>query len=339
MSEFEEQASKKHRTTDDTQLEQLKRFTVIVADTGEFAAMQQFSPQDATTNPSLILKAAQNPAYSTLIDQAVTYAKENTNKWNLHSNEELVAFILDKVSVNFVGEISKIVPGYISVEVDARLSFNTQATVERARRIIALCHELGIGKERILIKIASTYEGIRAGEILQREGISCNLTLLFSLVQAAACAEAGITLISPFVGRILDWYKAKTGMTYTAETDPGVLSVKKIYQYFKKFDFHTIVMGASFRNVGEIQALAGCDRLTIAPSLLDELKKSHEHLDRQLFPETAAKEYVGDRIPVDESSFRFLLNEDAMATEKLSEGIRAFVADIIKLETIIKNKL
>ncbi len=235
MSGFEQQ----------TALDQLKQFTVIVADTGEFASMIQFSPQDATTNPSLILKAAQNPEYGALIDSAVSFAIDNREKYTAGDASEsaLLGLAIDKVACNFVAEISKIVPGFISVEVDARLSFDTEKTVARARRIIALLGEMGIVKERILIKIASTYEGIRAGEILQKEGIQCNLTLLFSIVQAAACAEAKITLISPFVGRILDWYKAKTGTAYTAETDPGVLSVKKIYQYFKKYDYHTIVMG------------------------------------------------------------------------------------------------
>lgn len=331
MSGFEGQSS--------TALDQLKQFTVIVADTGEFSSMIQFSPQDATTNPSLILKAAQNPEYGALIDSAVAYAIEHRAKYTADSEDALLGLAIDKVACNFVGEISKIVPGFISVEVDARLSFDTDKTLARARRIIALLAEMGIAKERILIKIASTYEGIRAGEILQNEGVQCNLTLLFSIVQAAACAEAQITLISPFVGRILDWYKAKTGTAYTAETDPGVLSVKKIYQYFKKYNYSTIVMGASFRNVGEILALAGCDRLTIAPSLLDELNKSHDTVVRKLIPEEAAKEYVGEKIAVDEASFRFALNEDAMATEKLSEGIRSFVADIIKLENILKTKI
>lgn len=225
-------------------LEQLKKHTVIVADTGEFASMIQFSPQDATTNPSLILKAAQNPEYAHLLDAAVHYALEHQEKFGVTGDEAaLLNLAIDKVCVNFVNEISKIVPGYISVEVDARLSFDTQATVLRARRIIALLAEMGIPKERVLIKIASTFEGIQAGAILQKEGVQCNLTLLFSIVQAAACAEAGITLISPFVGRILDWFKAKTGTAYTAETDPGVVSVKNIYQYFKKFGYNTIVMG------------------------------------------------------------------------------------------------
>ena len=314
-------------------LEQLKAFTVVVADTGEVSSIRKFGPQDATTNPSLILKAAILPEYQALVDSAIDFGKSSSS-----DPAERLNLAMDQLAVNFGTEISKIVPGYVSTEVDARLSFDTDATVARARRIISMYAEKGVDKSRILIKIASTYEGIRAGEILQREGITCNLTLLFSLVQAAACAEAGITLISPFVGRILDWHKAKTGSTYTSLTDPGVLSVKMIYQYFKKFGYHTIVMGASFRNIGEIVALAGCDRLTIAPALLDELAASTTHLDQALDASQGAL-FPGDRIPVDEASFRFQLNEDAMATEKLSEGIRAFAADIRKLEDIVRPRL
>lgn len=236
----ESPASKKARVSEENSLDQLKKVTVVVADTGEFSTIKQFSPQDATTNPSLILKAALVPEYQPLIESAVKYAKENGADL---SSEEKLALAVDKVAVNFGVEISKLVPGYVSTEVDARLSFDTQATVTRARRIIAMYKEMGVDKSRILIKIASTFEGIRAGQILQQEGVSCNLTLLFSIVQAAACAEAGITLISPFVGRILDWHKAKTGNTYTSETDPGVISVKGIYRYFKKFGYDTIVMG------------------------------------------------------------------------------------------------
>eukprot|EP01038_Epipyxis_sp_PR26KG_P004396 gene4396-6217_t len=319
-------------------LDQLKKYTIVVSDTGEFSSIRQFSPQDATTNPSLILKAAMLEEYSALVQDAIHYGKSNylveiSDSASTEEKEKCrLALTLDKLAVNFGLEISKIVPGYISTEVDARLSFDTNETVARARRIIKLYEESGVSKDRVLIKIASTYEGIQAGKILQQEGISCNLTLLFSIVQAAACAEGGITLISPFVGRILDWYKAKTGKTYTAEDDPGVLSVKNIYQYYKKFGYNTIVMGASFRNIGEIISLAGCDRLTIAPSLLEELKSSHATLEQKLNPTTSGALYVGDRIPVDEASFRFALNEDAMATEKLAEGIRSFVSDLIKLE-------
>jgi len=331
----ESPAAKKSRISEDTSLDQLKRVTVVVADTGEFATIKQFSPQDATTNPSLILKAALVAEYQPLIDSAIKYATEHGAKL---SDKERLALAVDKVAVNFGVEISKIVPGYVSTEVDARLSFDTNATVDRARRIIGLYKELGVDKSRILIKIASTYEGIRAGEILEKEGITCNLTLLFSLVQAAACAEGSITLISPFVGRILDWHKAKTGATYTAETDPGVISVRNIFHYFKKFHYKTIVMGASFRNSGEIRALAGCDRLTIAPSLLDELSKTSEAIVQHLDSKNSATVYDGDRIVTDEASFRYALNEDAMATEKLAEGIRAFAADIVKLEDILKAK-
>jgi transaldolase len=240
MADSTDPPAKKLRTDRPSSLDQLKAFTVIVSDTGEFSSIQKYSPQDATTNPSLILKAAQIETYVALIDDSISYAQE---KGKSLSEDERLGLALDKVAVNFGCEIAKIVPGYISTEVDARLSFDTDATVDRARRIIALYEEMGVDKSRILIKIASTFEGIKAGQILEKEGVRCNLTLLFSLIQAAACAEAGITLISPFVGRILDWFKVKTGKTYTAEEDPGVLSVKKIYQYFKKFHYSTIVMG------------------------------------------------------------------------------------------------
>lgn len=328
-------ASKKIRVSEQNSLEQLKKVTTVVADTGEFSTIKQFSPQDATTNPSLILKAALVAEYQPLIDDAIRYAKSKEE--NIDTQ---LAIALDKVAVNFGAEISKLVPGFVSTEVDARLSFDTNATVERARRIIEMYKELGIDKSRILIKIASTYEGIRAGEILQKEGITCNLTLLFSIVQAAACAEAKITLISPFVGRILDWYKAKNPTTvYTSETDPGVVSVKNIFCYFKKFGYDTIVMGASFRNTGEIRALAGCDRLTIAPSLLDELAKSEEAIVQHLKADDSAARYVGNKLDTSEAAFRYALNEDAMATEKLAEGIRGFAADIVKLENILRAKL
>lgn len=319
-------------------MEQLSAVTIVVADTGEVQAIEKYHPTDATTNPSLVLKAAALPEYAHLIQDAIQYGKTTTKYDNRDYNDKL-DIIMDKLAVNIGAEIVKIVPGYVSTEVDARLSFDTKKTVARARRIIEMYEEMGISKSRILIKIASTYEGIRAGEILQKEGVSCNLTLLFSLIQAAACAEANITLISPFVGRILDWYKAKTGQTYTEETDPGVLSVKTIYNYYKKFNYNTIVMGASFRNIGEIKALAGCDRLTIAPALLEELKNNQDVLEKQLDATTAKSKYEGDKLHVDEASFRYALNEDQMATEKLSEGIRGFAADIIKLENIIKGML
>ena len=329
------QSSKKAKIS--SALDQLKEFTTVVADTGEVSAINQFKPQDATTNPSLIFKAAQLPEYSSLLDKAIAYAKANKD---VKTDGERLDLAMDCLAVQFGAEISKIVPGYVSTEVDARLSFDTEQTVERARRIIKMYEEMGIDKSRILIKIASTYEGIRAGEILQKEGISCNLTLLFSLVQAAACAEAGITLISPFVGRILDWYKKSTGQTYDQHTDPGVASVKTIYNYYKKFGYSTIVMGASFRNTGEIHELAGCDRLTIAPALLTQLGEDTEtKLSRKLNAEDKMAQEGVTKIAVDEKSFRFTLNQDAMATEKLSEGIRGFSADLVKLEKIVAAKL
>lgn len=327
-------AAKKQKT-DGTQFDQLKQFTTVVADTGEVQAIARLSPQDATTNPSLIFKAAMLPEYQGLVDDAIAYAKAAPDL----SDSDRLGLAMDKLAVNFGAEITKIVPGYVSTEVDARLSFDTEATLHRARRIIALYQEMGIDKSRILVKIASTYEGIRAGEILEREGITCNLTLLFSIVQAAACAAANITLISPFVGRIMDWYKNKTGQTYVGEEDPGVQSVRTIYTYFKQHGYSTIVMGASFRNTGEILCLAGCDRLTIAPALLDQLIASNEPVERVLSPEISATQAPIAKLAVDEKSFRYALNEDAMATEKLAEGIRGFAADIIKLEKIVSERL
>ena len=349
-----EQESKRARNGEKSALEQLKEFTVIVADTGEFSAIKTYHPQDATTNPSLLLKAAILPEYKPLVDDAVTHALESGG-----SEHEQLDLAMDYLSgqplslslsppipphrhlphhtssytpchtVSFGKKIAEIVPGYVSTEVDARLSFDTDATVARARRLIALYAAIGIDKQRILIKIASTYEGIRAGEILQREGINCNLTLLFSLVQAVACAEAGIRLISPFVGRILDWYKAKhPSRDYVGEEDPGVTSVKQIYRYFKKFGHHTIVMGASFRNSTEILCLAGCDRLTISPALLEELQnKTDIVVERKL--DSSSTEYPGEKIPVDEKSFRYALNHDAMATEKLAEGLLVSIYSIL----------
>lgn len=335
MSGFSsEQPTKKARVEGASQLAQLAAVTNVVCDTGEVSAIQKFTPEDATTNPSLIFKAALLPEYAHLVDGAIRYAAAHPGTF-----EEKLSIAMDKLAVNFGAEITQIVPGYVSTEVDARLSFDTQETVARARRIIDMYKEVGIDKSRILVKIASTYEGIRAGEILQREGITCNLTLLFSLVQAVACAEAGITLISPFVGRIMDWFKAKTGRNYVGAEDPGVISVQTIYGYFKKFGYNTIVMGASFRNKDEILNLAGCDKLTIAPSLLQELKDSFDDVPLALSPDAAERLYPGGRIAVDEASFRWALNEDAMATEKLAEGIRNFAVDIVKLEDIVRQKL
>ncbi|HRE83701.1 MAG TPA: transaldolase, partial [Opitutaceae bacterium] len=304
-----------------TQLEQLKAFTKVVADTGDFATIKEFTPQDATTNPSLILKAAGMSGYGFLVDQAIKDSGATAS----------VGTVIDRLLVLFGLEILKIVPGRVSTEVDARLSFDTESTVAKAREIIALYKAAGISKDRVLIKIASTWEGIKAAEILEKEGIRCNLTLLFSFPQAVACAEAGVQLISPFVGRILDWYKKSTGKDYAPAEDPGVRSVAAIYSYYKKYGYRTEVMGASFRNKGEILELAGCDLLTIAPSLLAELAASSEPVTRKLSVADAAKDPQA-KVTFDEKSFRFALNEDAMATEKTAEGIRTFSADSVKLE-------
>ena len=315
-----------------TQLDQLKQFTTVVADSGDFATIKQFAPQDATTNPSLIFKAAQMPEYQFLVDKAIA---DNRAKF---SGDELLANVLDDLLVLFGTEILKIVPGRVSTETDANMSFDTEALVAKGRKFIELYKGQGIPRERVLIKIASTWEGIRAAEILQREGINCNLTLLFSLAQAVACAEAKVRLISPFVGRIMDWYKAKEKKEFAPAEDPGVLSVKEIYSYYKKFGYATQVMGASFRNVGEIQELAGCDLLTISPQLLGELQKSSAPLTRKLSPEMARDSRI-EKLPLDEKKFRWLLNENAMATEKTSEGIRLFNADAQKLAGLVAAKL
>jgi transaldolase len=315
-----------------TQLDQLKQFTVVVADTGDFASLKQFAPRDATTNPSLIFKAAQMPEYQFLVDKAIA---DNKAKF---SGKELLAHVLDDLLILFGAEILKIVPGRVSTETDANMSFDTDALVAKGRKFISLYEAKKIPRERILIKIASTWGGIKAAEILQRDGINCNLTLLFSLAQAVACAEAKAKLISPFVGRIMDWYKAKEKKDFAPAEDPGVISVKEIYSYYKKFGYATEVMGASFRNVGEIQELAGCDLLTISPQLLAELQKSEAPLARKLSPEIARDSKI-EKIPLDEKKFRWLLNENAMATEKTSEGIRLFNADAVKLEQFIATKL
>ena len=319
-------------TTTESQLDQLKKITAVVADSGDFATLKQFAPQDATTNPSLILKAAQMPEYQFLVDKAIA---DNQSK---SAGDELLPRVLDELMILFGLEILKIVPGRVSTETDANLSFDTDALVAKGRQFISLYQQQGIGRERILIKIASTWEGICAAEILQRDGINCNLTLLFSLVQAVACAEAKVRLISPFVGRIMDWYKAKEKKEFAPAEDPGVVSVKEIYAYYKKFGYATEVMGASFRNVGEIQELAGCDLLTISPQLLGELKGNASPLPRKLSPEIARDSKI-EKIPLNEKKFRWLLNENAMATEKTSEGIRLFNADALKLEQFIAAKL
>ena len=312
--------------------EQLKSMTAIVADTGDIEAIQNHFPEDATTNPSLLLKAAELPRYQPLIDNAIARAKS----LNLEK-EYQVRQAMDYLSVSVGIEILKTIPGRISTEVDARLSFDKQATLEKARKLIQLYNASGVPNERVLIKIASTWEGIRAAEILEHEGIHCNLTLLFGFVQARCCAEAGVTLISPFVGRIFDWQKAKEGRTeIPVEEDLGVLSVRRIYEYFKEYGYQTTVMGASFRNINEIIALAGCDRLTISPSLLNELKSTEGVLQRRLAFAGSIKSRPASAT---ESEFRWEMNQDAMATEKLAEGIRGFTADQIKLEKMLASKL
>jgi transaldolase len=308
-------------------LDQLKTYTKVVADTGDFASIQQYKPIDATTNPSLIYAASADPKYRSLIDDALHYAKQATQ-----GKKEQITLALDKLAVNFGLQILKIVPGRVSTEVDARLSFNTEKTVEKAHKLIELYQAAGIDKKRILIKVASTWEGINAAEILEKEGIHCNLTLLFSKTQAVRCADAGVTLISPFVGRILDWNKKERGVSdIPAKEDPGVLSVTTIYNYYKKFNYPTVVMGASFRNIGEIIELAGCDLLTISPALLKELQQTEGLLEKKL-DAAQAKIFDIDRVQLDEKSFRWNMNEDAMATEKLAEGIRKFTEDLLKLE-------
>ncbi|WP_414828294.1 transaldolase [Alteromonas sp. H39] len=314
------------------QLAALREITTVVADTGDIEAIKKYEPVDATTNPSLLLKAASLPQYSVLIDDAVAWAKLQSK-----DAEQQLTDASDKLAVAIGKEISDLIPGRISTEVDARLSFDKNATIEKAERLVQLYEDEGVDKSRILIKMASTWEGIQAAEELEQKGINCNLTLLFSFAQARACAEAGVYLISPFVGRILDWYKKSTGKEdYTSEDDPGVVSVTNIYNYYKEHGYDTVVMGASFRNIGEIQALAGCDRLTISPQLLEELANTDTPLEAKLTDNGASKT-PGDRMT--ETEFRWEMNEDAMATEKLAEGIRNFAADQKKLETMLKEKL
>jgi len=314
-----------------SKLEQLKQFTDVVADTGDIEAIRLYKPLDATTNPSLVYKAAQMPQYQDLLAASINASKSITN-----SAQQLSA-ACDHLAVGIGLEILKIVPGRISTEVDARLSFDTKASIAKAHELIKLYEKGGVDKSRVLIKLASTWEGIRAAEVLEKEGINCNLTLLFGFNQAAACADAGVFLISPFVGRILDWYKANTDKKdYTAEEDPGVISVRHIYNYYKQHGYKTVVMGASFRNPGEIEALAGCDRLTISPQLLQELDQDKNELKRVLSPDSTG-ESIAKRIET-EQSFRFGLNQDAMATEKLAEGIRGFVKDQINLENLLKAR-
>lgn len=314
-------------------LDQLKQHTVIVADTGDFNAMRAFGPRDATTNPSLILKAAQMPEYAAIVDEVI--ARE---RGAALARADLVEHLVDHLLVRFGVEILKIVPGRVSTETDARLSFDTEGTIAKARHLIALYKQHGISRERVLIKIASTWEGIAAAEELEREEIHCNMTLLFSLPQAVRCAEARATLISPFVGRILDWHRAKYNRDYPAAEDPGVLSVRQIYDYYKKFGYKTEVMGASFRNIDEILELCGCDLLTISPELLAKLQADTRPAPRKLSPEAAKARDIAE-LTLDEKRFRYLLNEDAMATEKTAEGIRNFAADIVKLERLVDQRL
>ncbi|KVU66888.1 transaldolase [Burkholderia ubonensis] len=311
-----------------TALDQLKQYTTVVADTGDFQQLAQYQPRDATTNPSLILKAVQKDAYKPILEKTVRD----------HGNES-TDFIIDRLLIAFGTEILKLIPGRVSTEVDARLSFDAKRSVDKAHELIKLYEAAGIGRERILIKLASTWEGVRAAEVLQKEGIKCNMTLLFSLVQAAACAEAGAQLISPFVGRIYDWYKKQAGAEWDeakngGANDPGVQSVRRIYTYYKTFDYRTEVMGASFRTTSQIVELAGCDLLTISPDLLQKLQDSNETVTRKLSPD-ALTDAPAARVAIDEASFRFQLNDDAMATEKLAEGIRTFAADAVKLEKLI----
>ena len=317
-------------------LEQLSSMTVVVADTGDLEAIRDFQPRDATTNPSLILAAAQIPAYQDLIDQSLKSSRERIG--SLASSDEVVSEAIDEVCVIFGKEILKIIPGRVSTEVDARLSFDKDETIDKARKIINLYKQSGISKERILIKIASTWEGVKAAEILEKEGIHCNLTLLFGFSQAIACAEAGVTLISPFVGRILDWYKSETGKeSYSGNEDPGVISVSKIYNYYKTHNYKTEVMGASFRNVDEILELAGCDLLTISPKFLKELENNNSSLTRKLDP--LALSGSSDKIHLNEVDFKIMLKADRMASEKLQEGIVNFSKAIEQLEVQLKERL
>jgi transaldolase len=311
-----------------SKLDQLKAMTTIVADTGDMASIGAFKPTDCTTNPTLILKAAQMDAYKHLVDEAIEWGR---------SHRAVTSQVTDRLAVNFGAELAKIVPGRVSTEVDADLSFDAEAMVAKGRAIIADYESRGVPRNRVLIKLATTWEGVRACEILQREGIDCNMTLLFCLAQAIAAAEAGAFLISPFVGRILDWHVKASGKTFTPEEDPGVLSVRNIYAYYKAYGIKTVVMGASFRSIGEIEALAGCDRLTIAPALLDELAKDNGALSRKLDASNA--QLAPAKMSLDEKTFRFLLNEDAMATEKLSEGIRLFTKDLRSLREMVAARL
>jgi transaldolase len=317
-------------------LEQLRTYTVVVADTGDIEAIGKFRPQDSTTNPSLIAAAAQMPQYQPIVDGVLLGARKELGG---NATDAVVANLaFQRLAIEFGKKILAIVPGRVSTEVDARLSYDTKATIAQARSIIEQYDAAGIGRDRVLIKIASTWEGIQAAQVLEREGIHCNLTLLFGLHQAIAAADAGVTLISPFVGRILDWYKHDTGKEYQAAEDPGVLSVTKIYNYFKKFDYKTVVMGASFRNIGEIKELAGCDLLTISPQLLAELESTEGELPRKVDPEVSKAKHI-ERIVMDKDVFEFMHDGDRMASDKLKEGIEGFSAALVKLETLLAKRL
>jgi transaldolase len=326
-------AEEKKTDTKPSQLEQLKKFTKVVADTGDFESIRDFKPQDATTNPSLIFAATQKEQYAHLLEEVIA-SRKNSGL----SGAAQIEDIIERLLVKFGCEMLKIIPGRVSTETDARYSFDVEGSIAKARKLIELYKEHGIERERVLIKIASTWEGIKAVEQLQKEGIKCNMTLLFSLPQAVRAAEAKAQLISPFVGRIYDWFKAANKRDYVGIEDPGVQSVQEIYTYYKKFGYPTEVMGASFRNVGEIRELAGCDLLTISPELMGQLAESTEPLERKLSPEKAKSADV-KRLEFDEKTFRYSLNDDAMATEKTAEGIRKFAADIVKLEKFVAGKL
>jgi len=327
--------SDKPRTeTKRNQLEQIKKFTTVVADTGDFETIRKFKPNDATTNPSLIFAAAQTANYNHFLGE-VLVNRRNSGLSGASQIEDIIEHLL----VQFGCAILRIVPGRVSTETDPRFSFDIEGSIKKARRLVKLYEEQGIGRERVLIKIASTWEGIAAAEQLQKEGIKCNMTLLFSLAQAVRSAEAKVQLISPFVGRIYDWFKAANKRDYSGAEDPGVQSVKEIYTYYKKFGYETEVMGASFRNIGQILELAGCDLLTISPELMKELSQSHERVERKLTLEKAKSADVKRLGELDEKKFRYLINEDAMATEKTAEGIRKFAADIAKLEKFVASKI
>lgn len=314
-----------------SKLDQLRAMTTVVADTGDIEAVARLKPVDCTTNPTIVLKALGTPMFADAVKEAIGWGKTQGG-----SSESVIASVADRLAISVGAALAGLVPGRVSTEVDADLSFDTMASIEKGRQIVKAYDVRGISRERILIKLASTWEGIRAAEVLQKEGIDCNLTLLFSKAQAIACADAGAFLISPFVGRILDWYAKSTGKTYSSEEDPGVVSVRSIYNYYKANDIKTIVMGASFRNAGEIEALAGCDRLTISPALLEELSKAEGTLERRLSPEKSEPDAP---VVMDEKAFRWMMNEDAMATEKLAEGIRQFAKDLHALRTMVAKEM